>query len=212
MIDLKGKRFGRLTVINYNQLRANNGEYMWHCKCDCGNECDVRGSNLRNGNTLSCGCFQTDRVSQTNSKHKQSNNRIYYEWNNMKNRCYNPNYAEYKNYGGRGISVCEEWLKSFANFYDWAINNGYSDNLTIDRINVNGNYCPDNCRWVTIEAQCNNKRNNRFITYKGKTQTVSQWSKEIGMSEKLLLWRLNHWENLDTVFNKPVNSNLRSCI
>lgn len=129
-------------------------------------------------------------------KHGLNETRIYKTWVRMKVRCYNQNHDRYKNYGGRGITVCDEWKNDFKKFYEWAMKNGYSDDLTIDRIDVNGNYEPSNCRWITNKEQCNNRRNNHFITYNGKTQTVSEWAEEIGLDYNTLLVRINrlHWD------------------
>ena len=127
-----------------------------------------------------------------NIKHGMYGTRLYSIWQNMKNRCYYIRSIEFARYGGRGIKVCKEWRESFQNFFDWAIRNGYADNLTIDRIDVNGDYCPENCRWATPKEQQNNRRNNHPLTYKGKTQTVSEWANELSISESTIrtrLWR-----------------------
>jgi hypothetical protein len=119
-------------------------------------------------------------------RHGKSNTRLYRVWSRIKVRCYNKKFQHYKSYGGRGIKVCDEWLNDFMAFYNWAMANGYADNLTIDRIDVNGNYEPSNCRWVTNEEQQNNKRNTIFLTYKGKRQTITQWANELMISRDII--------------------------
>lgn len=122
-------------------------------------------------------------------KHGLWNTRIYRIWQRMKTRCYNKNFQHFKDYGGRGIKVCDEWLNDFMAFYKWAVDNGYNDNLTIDRIDVNGNYEPNNCRWLTNDEQQNNKRNNILLTYNGKTQTITQWANELGIKRSQIQYR-----------------------
>ena len=188
LIDLTGKRFGRLIV----EGRAENAgrTTRWNCVCDCGNKLAVRQPDLRGGKTLSCGCLHKEQLSKRNTVHGLSDTRLCYIWRSMKDRCGNKNNKAFKNYGGRGIKVCKEWDTDFKTFYDWSMKNGYEDNLSIDRIDVNGNYEPQNCRWTNRKTQANNTRSNHFIEYKGKTQTISQWSDELGINQHTLLQRL----------------------
>ena len=153
--DLTGQKFGRLFVLS-RVWRLNSRAAHWLCKCECGNLTVVRGDGLTTGHVKSCGCLNYEREGPKPT-HGMSESRIYRIWGGIKIRCQNPNSPIYKHYGGRGITVCEEWLK-FEPFYEWAMSHGYSDDLEIDRINNNGNYEPDNCRWLTHKENCNNRR------------------------------------------------------
>lgn len=180
MIDLIGKKFGRLTVLSV----ANKTKYgyKWNCVCDCGNKVVVLGTNLRKQNTMSCGCYQKDRARETQLKHgdskRHNTNRLYRCWCDMKTRTQNPNSACAKSYNKRGIKCCDEWANSYESFKMWAINNGYNDNLTLDRINVDDGYYPKNCRWITIKEQARNKRNTVYY----KNTPVSKLSEDFGLN------------------------------
>lgn len=199
-LDLTGMRFGRLQVIKlgdyyldgYGQKRRK-----WICKCDCGNTKMALSSELKSGRTKSCGCLKHESCHTT---HGLSKTRLYRIWDNMKSRCNNPKVNCYENYGGRGISVCKEWMDNFESFYKWSMENGYSDNLTLDRIDNDGNYMPSNCKWTTTKEQSRNKRVNVFITYNGKTMTQKDWSIELGGSASLVPNRLRRgWSEAEAV-------------
>lgn len=165
--DIKSQKFNRLTVIEYVGL-DKNFKRLWKCKCDCGREIVVDTSSLTTGNTKSCGCYKNEMIKTLNLKHGKSHIKLYYVWQEMKKRCLNPKSKSYKNYGKRGITVCNEWADNFETFAKWAIRNGYKEGLSIDRVNNNGNYEPNNCRWVTSKIQTRNTRRNRYIILKNE--------------------------------------------
>lgn len=188
--DLTGQVFGRLTVISPHHT-TRLGTY-WNCKCICGNECVVLTTKLSNGHTTSCGCRKEEinqAISDMNKTHELSNSRIYSIYRGMISRCYNNYSTNYKRYGGRGITVCQEWLDDFMNFYNWAMDNGYSDDLSIDRIDPNGNYEPSNCRWATAKEQANNTRSTVFLTYNGETKSASEWAEITGIRQGTIVRR-----------------------
>lgn len=196
--DLKNKRFGMLIA---KRLAGKNksGRTLWFCHCDCGKESITTTSNLINGHTKSCGCIR-----KFNSvTHGMYYHPLYNVWNAMKQRCYNPNHLAYYRYGGRKIKVCNEW-QSFKPFADWAISNGYKKGLTIDRINNNGNYEPNNCRFVSYRRQANNRKNNHFITYQGETMTLADWGRRVSINPRALLKRLNRGWCIDKTLNTPL--------
>lgn len=197
--DITGQKFGRLTAIKYL------GKSKWRCKCDCGSLTETYSGHLMNGHTKSCGCLNHEPTIG-NTTHGKSNTRLFHIWTSMKQRCYNSNHKHYKNYGGRGIAVCDEWKNDFQAFYDWAINNGYQEGLTIDRIDNNCNYEPNNCRWVDNITQQNNRRNNVYLTYNGKTQTMKQRSNELNVNVKTLYTRkFKNWNVHDILFRRDIH-------
>lgn len=205
LVDKTGERYGRLTVVSLSEKRSGRKTY-WLCKCDCGNYKEVRSDCL--GSVNSCGCLKKEQDSKNLTKHhrhKLSGTRLYREWQGMKRRCLNANDNRYSDYGGRGIKICNEWLVA-DNFFEWALNSGYSDELTIDRIDVNGNYEPSNCRWATIKEQSNNRRSNVLFTHRGKTQTLTQWAEEFGINPHTCYTRYLKTNVFDEIFSlEPLN-------
>jgi hypothetical protein len=183
--NLTGQRFNRLLVIEPTGKKIN-GNYTWLCKCDCGETIEVAGSSLTTGATQSCGCLNWDN----RNKHGMTNTSLYMVWDAFKRRCRDPNHAAYKNYGGRGIYVCDEWKEDFLVFYEWARANGYKEGLSIDRIDNNGPYSPENCRWATDKEQNRNSRNIKLYTYKGEDKCIAEWAEEYNMRPDTLHHRL----------------------
>lgn len=194
LIDLSGKRFGKLTVIK--RVGTMWGSPYYECKCDCGNTTYVSASNLRSGGTKTCGECEHHNLSST---------RIYGIYQGMKQRCLNPKNPSYEYYGKRGIKICKDWLDDFMNFYNWSMDNGYEDSLSIDRIDVNGNYEPSNCRWATVKEQANNTRNNHIVSYKGEEHTISEWADILNLDYKTVSRRISTegWD-AERAFNTPL--------
>lgn len=196
--NLTGLTFGRLKVIKFIGHDKKKGD-LWECECNCSNHTIkiIAAKSLVRGNTKSCGCLSreaTIKRNKDNAKYHPNNKNIFGIWIGMKDRCYNPHHVKFEHYGGRGIIICDEWLE-YSNFEKWAIENGFKKGLTIERLDSNGNYCPENCKWATWKEQQNNKRNNKWITYKGKTKTLSQWCEELDLNYGRTKARLNslHW-------------------
>lgn len=183
-LDLTGKRFGKLTVVK--EAERVRGLHAWECICDCGNTSIVPTASLRTGNTKSCGCLS--------KSHGGSGTRLYIVWTRMMDRCYRTKTERYKNYGARGITVCDDW-HDFSNFRDWAMQSGYDPqakryDCTLDRIDVNGNYEPSNCRWITMKEQSQNTTRSHFVTVNGETLTLSQASEKYDISAATIWARL----------------------
>lgn len=200
-VDLKGKRFGRLTVIEETDKRIS-GSVVWKCRCDCGNIIEVSHNHLSRGATVSCGCYNKDVI----KTHGKAKTHIYSVWRSMKDRCLKENHPQYKDYGGRGITICEEWLSTDA-FFKWAEENGYKEDergkCTLDRIDVNGNYEPSNCRWVDMKAQCRNRRTNVFIEHCGERHCLSEWAELLKVPYSRLLSRHRRgWSDKEVLFGR----------
>ena len=200
--DLTGQKFGYLTVLRRDGS-TNHGNALWLCKCVCGKETIVASSNLIRNFITSCGCKRSETISNKNKKHGKSRSRIYLLWSRIKVRCTKPNCSHYKNYGGRGITYDSSW-EYFENFYKWALDNGYKDNLTIERIDVNGNYCPENCKWITLKEQAQNRRNTYRINYKGKEYCASELARMFNIKVDTLKKRINSGMSVEDAINKPV--------
>lgn len=202
-MDLSGRRFGKIVVESRSGTDAS-GHTTWLCKCDCGKTTIVRGSHLKSGNTTSCGCVVAELLREKSTKHGLEHTRIYRIWKDMLSRCYNPKNNRYNRYGKRGITVCEAWKNDLQTFYDWAVTNGYNDNLSIDRIDNDGPYSPENCRWATVKEQMNHTSRNRYITIDGETKTISQWSKITGIRPGTISARLSKGWSEEMAVKKPV--------
>ena len=205
--DLTGMKFGMLTVIR-RENNDNSRHVMYLCQCECSNMVIVRGDHLTSSKTRSCGCLFKKSLlnNKKNYRHGKYGSRIYHIWCAMKRRCNNPNAINYDRYGEKGITVCTEWTE-FSNFYEWAINHGYAENLTIDRIDTNEQYNPSNCRWVTYKKQNNNKRNNFFITFNEKTHTLHEWSEILNINYNTLWRRIkrDNW-SIERAFTTPIHN------
>jgi hypothetical protein len=182
LLDLAGQRFGKLTAVR--KAPASSGHVRWECQCDCGRVKTAFALNLRNGATVSCGC-----QSRKGAPRGRISSPLYVVWRGMLRRCERPHAPDYARYGGRGISVCAEW-RSLEKFEEWAFSSGWSPELSIDRIDVNGNYEPGNCRWATALEQASNKRNNRFIDVAGERMTVAAAARATGLKRQTIYERL----------------------
>lgn len=189
--NLAGKQFGDLLVLKRAE-NSKNRKAQWFCKCKCGAETIVRSDHLKSGATKSCGCDK-------NIKHGLSKTRPYIIWRGIIARCYRTDNHDYADYGGRGIKVCDEWKDDFLSFNEWAMNNGYSDKLTIDRIDTNGNYEPSNCRWISSKKQALNRRNTILIEYKGKEISLSDLSTKLNLPKTTVFRKYNNGETVEDI-------------
>lgn len=197
--DYTNQKFGYLTVLELDKSFKGQGR-KWICKCECGNIKSISTSALNNGHAKSCGCHSHDGKKGVNKTHGMSQTRIYSEWISMKKRC-KPNQKESKTYYDRGISVCDEWLNDFVNFYQWAMEHGYNDSLSIDRIDNDKGYYPDNCRWIPIEKQQGNKSNTIYVFYKGEKYCLRQLCQKINFPYQTAHRRYSKWTKANKVFN-----------
>lgn len=203
--DIAGQKFGRLTVIRYLDVTERTQKNRnWLCKCDCGNYTTANASILKNGTTRSCGCLSAER-SKLPRKHGMAKTRIWNIYQGMVRRCNDEHSHAYKDYGGRGIAICPEWLgdDGIKRFFEWSFKNGYKDDLEIDRIDVNGNYEPSNCRWATSKQQNRNRRDNIRIEYNGKTQSLPDWCDELSLEYNMIYLRYKRGWSAERMFTQP---------
>lgn len=207
--DLRGKRFGRLTVIALDKYEPTSHSTRWFCRCDCGKEKRVLASCLKSGKVTSCGCYSSEQKSRRSKTHGYGNeDRLYRIWSGMKSRCYSPDDRNYQRYGARGVEICPEWRSDFMTFRTWAVSHGYEDSLSIDRLDNDGPYSPDNCRWATKRTQNNNRRTNVYITYNGETRTAAEWARITGIKEATLVMRKrNGWSDAECLEILPTPQN-----
>lgn len=212
LIDMVGTTWGRLTVVSRVGV-TDNGKATWLCRCACGEERVVAGKWLRSGNTRSCGCLQREKASARAKKgiavtHGRSKTPEFCAWGDMVERCRCPTNRAYKHYGGRGITVCDRWLESFENFYA-DMGDRPSNKHSLDRINNDGPYSPENCRWATWAEQSRNRRNNRYVTYNGETKTVQDWAEAVGVTHSTMRRRLSLWSIEQAIESPPWKVNMR---
>lgn len=205
VLDLTGQRFGSLTAIEWTGVSIPTQGRVWLCKCDCGNYREVTTNKLREGY-----CHQCEECKKRSKQANMANARLYHKpidklrtiWKGIKYRCLNPGCKSYPVYGGRGITICQEWITSYKTFQRWALSNGYKEGLSIDRIDVNGNYCPENCRWITLREQIYNRRNSLYFEYKNKKIPLSLFVYEFELSYNAVIHFLdNYVDNIRSTTN-----------
>jgi hypothetical protein len=214
--DITGQRFGKIVVLSIEKKDPRQGVF-WLCACDCGQKTVAKGTAIRYGSVKSCGCGSREAAIR-NFKDLIEKHRVPYPHSrklkdlrtNMLARCYDPSNNRWKNYGGRGIKVCEEWLNNSRRFYDWVMANGYEPGLTLDRIDVDGNYEPSNCRFVGMIVQMNNTTRNRWLEWNGKSQTVSNWARELGVTRCAIQHRVDRRWSIEQIFTRPYRKS-RAC-
>lgn len=215
--NLRGQKFGRLTIIGFEKIKKPYGStttstWNWICRCECGNIVSVIPGLVKNGHTTSCGCYKREKTIEYNKKakvkHGGRSDRLYYIWRGMKERCYNKNNKNYPQWGGRGISICDEWINDYAVFRAWALKNGYDDSLSLDRIDVNSNYSPENCRWATYKEQARNKTNAVLLEYNGVKKPLAEWADDLGINYGTLYRRIffDGW-SVDRALSEPLHRN-----
>jgi hypothetical protein len=201
--NLLGQVFGRWTVIAFDESVKAYEKSRWICKCECGVEKSVLQDSLLAGRSLSCGCYEYELTSIRSRTHGESSTHLYKAWNSMKERCLYEKFPGYKDYGGRGIVICDEWVNDYLTFKEWALNNGYAKTLSLDRIDVNGNYTPQNCRWITMSEQQHNKRTNVFLEYNGERHTLAQWGMITGLGKSTIISRKNKGWSVEQILTTP---------
>lgn len=195
--DLIGKKFNKLTIIE--RCGSDNSYHkLYKCKCDCGNYAVLRGTNIIRGVTKTCGCLIIETNTKRLTRHGKYGTRIYRIWNGIMTRC-SHSAKSHPRYSGRGIDVCDEWRSDFVNFYNWAMKNGYNKELSIDRIDNNGNYEPTNCKWSTNKEQARNNSRNVMIKYKGMTKCINEWAEYFGITENSIRYRLRKKWSMDKI-------------
>ena len=205
-IDITGKKYNKLKVISFYDI-TNNGS-RWLCECDCGKQKVIAASQLKRGTTKSCGCLRSAK--KYDDKTKVFRKRLQYIYYQMKQRCYDKNNPAYSNYGARGIKICQEWLNDINIFISWAMENGYNSELTIERIKVNGNYEPFNCKWITKSQQNCNKRNSVLYTINSETKCLSEWCKKYNKDYFLVRGRLKRGYSIEDALTKPIDTKKRN--
>ena len=205
-VDLTGMHFKNFDVIEYAGFfpdKYGHNRQQWKCKCVCGKELILSRSDLTKKQIKSCGCLTKKLIDEANVTHGLSKTRLYHIWANIKDRCLNSKSSSYKYYGERGITICDEWKNDFIEFRDWALDNGYKEDLSIERINVNGNYEPNNCCWIPLKNQCKNTRWNKYYTLNGETHSTVEWSILLGGTEALVGRRLKDGWDLERALTTP---------
>lgn len=208
MIDLSGKKFSRLTAICPSG-KDKHRNVLWRCLCECGRETVVSATALKRGKTKSCGCLKAEILMKRNRTHSLSGTHIYKVWAGIKQRCENEKNKRYKDYGGRGIRLCNEW-KRFEPFYSWAIKEGYKPGLDIDRIDNNSGYSPQNCRFVTRRENCLNKRDNVYVYAFGRKKTISEWQDETGLPRNVIQKRIKRGWDHEISVCAPLKTRIRT--